>query len=720
MILDQQRKIFHESWYRLAESKITLRASVRVHRQVYRGVLWYVLYEPFTNQYYRLPQGAYEFISKLSSRKTVGEVWNDLLNSGMENVPSQGEVIEMLSQLYQSNMLLYEGVDDGMMLFDRNKKKVQKKVKATLLNIFFLKVPVFDPEFLLRRLKWLINILLSVPFALVWLAAIIVATKYGIENFDTLKDQTHGFLSPSNIGWVYACTVAVKLLHEFGHSAVVKKYGGEVHTVGVMFMLLAPLPYMDASASWSFRKKWHRVFVGAGGMLFEFFIAAVALILWANLGGGTLKAIAYNVFIICSVSTVLFNINPLMRFDGYYILTDVLDMPNLQQRSVSHLKYLLERYVFRKYDAENVAESWNERFVYTFYGIASAIYRFFLFAGLVIAISEHYLILSFIMGTLLCLTMLVIPFGKFLKYIFAGPALAQVRGRAVFTTLFVLASLVGVLFYLPVPDTFTAPGVIEATRYENGIVGESGMVTDVKHISNDYLHVGDTLMVLKNPELDYKIEEKQGEISEANQMYYRALEHAPENMLPIKIRLNVLNQGLNDLLERQKRLTLVAGMDGVLSAGDIENYVGKYIKKGDSVGLLLDTNSFDFVAVVSQEDVSRLFSGVTHKTSIRLNGDAFTELSTDSIQVIPTAQDKLPSNALGWHGGGDIETKTNGYSEQTAEPVYLVRTKLLDKDGRVLKMHGRSGKIRFDLGTKPLALQGIRKVRQALQKYYRL
>ena len=720
MILDQQRKIFHESWYRLAESKITLRASVRVHRQVYRGVLWYVLYEPFTNQYYRLPQGAYEFISKLSSRKTVGEVWNDLLNSGMENVPSQGEVIEMLSQLYQSNMLLYEGVDDGMMLFDRNKKKVQKKVKATLLNIFFLKVPVFDPEFLLRRLKWLINILLSVPFALVWLAAIIVAAKYGIENFDTLKDQTHGFLSPSNIGWVYVCTVIVKLLHEFGHSAVVKKYGGEVHTVGVMFMLLAPLPYMDASASWSFRKKWHRVFVGAGGMLFEFFIAAVALILWANLGGGILKALAYNVFIICSISTVLFNINPLMRFDGYYILTDLLDMPNLQQRSVSHLKYLLERYVFRKYDAENVAESWNERFVYTFYGIASAIYRFFLFAGLVIAISEHYLILSFIMGTLLCLTMLVIPFGKFLKYIFAGPALAQVRGRAVFTTLFVLASLVGVLFYLPVPDTFTAPGVIEATRYENGIVGESGMVTDVKHISNDYLHVGDTLMVLKNPELDYKIEEKQGEISEANQMYYRALENAPENMLPIKIRLNVLNQGLNDLLERQKRLTLVAGMDGVLSAGDIENYVGKYIKKGDSVGLLLDTNSFDFVAVVSQEDVSRLFSGVTHKTSIRLNGDAFTELSTDSIQVIPTAQDKLPSNALGWHGGGDIETKTNGYSEQTAEPVYLVRTKLLDKDGRVLKMHGRSGKIRFDLGTKPLALQGIRKVRQALQKYYRL
>jgi len=720
MILDRQRKIFHESWYRLAESRIALRASVRIHRQVYRGVLWYVLYEPFTNQYYRLPQGAYEFISKLCTRKTVGEIWNDMLNGGVEDIPSQGEVIEMLTQLYQANMLLYEGVDDGAMLFERDKKKTQKKVKATLLNIFFLKIPVFDPEFLLRKLSWLIRILLSKPFALVWLATIIVAAKYGVENFDTLKDNAHGFLSPSNIGWVYVCTVLVKAVHEFGHSAVVKKYGGEVHTVGIMFMLLAPLPYMDATASWSFRKKWQRVFVGSAGMLFEFFIAAVALIAWANLGGGILKALAYNVFIICSVSTVLFNVNPLMRFDGYYILTDLLDMPNLQQHSVGHLKYLLERYVFRKRDAESVADTWSERFIYTFYGFASAIYRFFLFAGLVISISQHYLILSFLMGTLLCLTMLVIPFGKFVKYVFAGPGLAQVRGRAVFSTLLFVVALVGLLFYMPVPDTFTAPGVIEARHFENTTVGEGGVVVSVNHKDNDYVKAGDTIMVLENPELLYEIEEKRGEIREATQMYYIALEKNPENMLPLKIRLNVLTQGLNDLLERQKNLTMVAGMGGVLNVENFETNMGRFIEKGDSVGMLLDTSAFDFVAVVSQEDVSRLFSGKPRNVSIRLNGDAFTELQTANVQVIPTAQDKLPSSALGWHGGGDIETKSNGYVEQTAEPVYLVRSELHDEKNPVLKMHGRSGKIRFDLGSSPLAMQGIRKARQALQKYYRL
>ena len=110
---------------------------------MYRGILWYVLYEPFTNQYFRLPQGAYSFVSRLSSKRTVGEIWNAMLESGEGDIPGQGEVIEMLAQLYQANMLLYDGVEDGTKLFERDKKRSRKKVKSTLLNIFFLRIPVF-------------------------------------------------------------------------------------------------------------------------------------------------------------------------------------------------------------------------------------------------------------------------------------------------------------------------------------------------------------------------------------------------------------------------------------------------------------------------------------------------------------------------------------------------------------------------------------------------
>ena len=722
MVLDQQRKIFHESWYRLSESKIALRASVRIHRQVYRGVVWYVLYEPFTNKFYRLPQGAYEFVSRLSVNKTVGEVWNGMLNSATGEIPGQGEVIEMLAQLYQSNMLMYDGIEDGAKLFERNKKQNRKKVKASLLNIFFLKVPLVDPDALLNKLRWLIACLISKPFALVWLLTVIVAAKYGVENFDALKDSAQGFLSPSNIGWVYVCTVFVKLLHEFGHASVVKRYGGEVHTLGVMFMLLVPLPYVDATASWSFRKKSRRILVGAAGMLTEFLIASIALILWANLGGGILKNLAYNVIIMASVSTVLFNINPLMRFDGYYMLTDLLDMPNLQQRSVQHLKYLLERYIFFKRDAEPVAETWSERFVYFLYGICSSVYRIFLFTGFIVAISQHYLLLSFFMGILLCLTMVIMPVGRFLKYIFASPGLALVRSRAVILTLLFFGGVFAFLFNVPVPDTFKAPGVMEARTYENAIVGESGLVDRIYHYADGLVHKGDTLMLLQNRELEFQLEEKRAQLREATQSYYQALENAPENMLPIEKRIGALKQELEKLEEDRSKLAVIAPVGGIWDLKDLDDYKDRFVRQGDSIGLLLDTSSFDFLAVVSQEEVSRLFAGKPRSVSVRLNGDAFTEIPVENVMAIPAASDHLPSAALGWLAGGEIETRVNNAQngEQTVEPVYIVRAQLNDSLLASFKRHGRTGKIRFDLGETPLAMQGIRKVRQALQKYYRM
>ena len=722
MVLDQQRKIFHESWYRLSESKIALRASVRIHRQVYRGVVWYVLYEPFTNKFYRLPQGAYEFVSRLSVNKTVGEVWNGMLNSATGEIPGQGEVIEMLAQLYQSNMLMYDGIEDGAKLFERNKKQSRKKVKASLLNIFFLKVPLVDPDSFLNKLRWLIACLISKPFALVWLLTVIVAAKYGVENFDALKDSAQGFLSPSNIGWVYVCTVFVKLLHEFGHASVVKRYGGEVHTLGVMFMLLVPLPYVDATASWSFRKKSRRILVGAAGMLTEFLIASIALILWANLGGGILKNLAYNVIIMASVSTVLFNINPLMRFDGYYMLTDLLDMPNLQQRSVQHLKYLLERYIFFKRDAEPVAETWSERFVYFLYGICSSVYRIFLFTGFIVAISQHYLLLSFFMGILLCLTMVIMPVGRFLKYIFASPGLALVRSRAVILTVLFFGGVFAFLFNVPVPDTFKAPGVMEARTYENAIVGESGLVDRIYHYADGLVHKGDTLMLLQNRELEFQLEEKRAQLREATQSYYQALESAPENMLPIEKRIGALKQELEKLEEDRSKLAVIAPVGGIWDLKDLDDYKDRFVRQGDSIGLLLDTSAFDFLAVVSQEEVSRLFAGKPRSVSVRLNGDAFTEIPVENVMAIPAASDHLPSAALGWLAGGEIETRVNNAQngEQTVEPVYIVRAQLNDSLLASFKRHGRTGKIRFDLGETPLAMQGIRKVRQALQKYYRM
>ncbi len=718
MVVDQSRKIFHESWYRIAKEKVALRSTVRIHRQFYRGVLWYVLYEPFTNQHFRFRENTYRFISRLSPNKTVEDIWIDLLKEFPDDAPGQGEIIELLSSLYQSNMLHYGGTGDGSRLFERDSKKKKKKLRSTLLNIFFLRIPLVDPDPLLKRLKPLIRMVISKPMLLLWLVTVFFGIKIGIENFDILKDQAQGFLAPSNLIWIYVCTVFIKIIHEFGHSFAVRRFGGEVHTLGVMFMLLAPLPYMDATAAWSFREKRKRVLVGCGGILFELFVAALALIVWSNVGGGVIKPIAYNVFFIASISTLLFNANPLMRFDGYYILSDILDTPNLQQHSKLHLKYLLEKFAFRKTNPKPVANTLSEGFLYGFYGIASSIYRIILFTGIVIAISQHFLILSVIMGISLALSMVVIPFFHFLRYIFVSPDLLRVRNRAVSLTLIFSGILGVILFLIPVPDTFTAPGILEAQKYETIINKTTGQMKTVPAETETLVQSGESLFILENPLLENEIEEKKAALTENQLQFRRALNISPENMYPISKRTDVLKQESGKLLDDKNNLSLKSPFSGIWVSKDISNFTGKWIQKGDSMGILIDTSAFQFTAVVSQEEVSRLFASSFRKISIRLNGNAFTEIPVQNLRVIPIARSDLPSEALGWYGGGEIEVQSNS-NVQTTEPFYLVHASL-EKNASVLYLQGRSGKIRFMLGHQPLARQGFRKLRQAMQKYYRI
>ncbi|MFA6623718.1 MAG: HlyD family efflux transporter periplasmic adaptor subunit [Fibrobacteraceae bacterium] len=721
MVVDKGRKIFHESWYRIAKERIALRASVRMHRQFYNGILWYVLYEPFTNQYFRLQGPAYQFVARLDLQRTVGDVWNALLEKDPDNAPGQGEVIEILSQLYQANMLQYNMADDGSQLLERKSKKTRKKVGSTLLNIFFLRIPLWDPDSFLKRISAIVNAVISKPAAIVWLLTVGYALKLAIENFDILQDQMQGALAPSNLFLLYVSGVFVKAVHEFGHAAAVRKFGGEVHTFGIMFMLLAPLPYVDATASWSFRDKKARVFVSAAGMLLEFFIAGIAMIVWANVGGGPMKSVAYNVLFIASVSTLLFNINPLMRFDGYYIVTDLLDMPNLGQHATTHLKYLLERYAFKKKDSVPVATNAKEKFIYTIYGFASSVYRILLFTGIVISISKQYLILAAIMAISLVISMILLPAGKFIRYVFTGAELVQVRTRAVGGTLLFLGAAAVALLYIPVPDTFTAPGILESTRYENTINKTRGQVTEIRAKPGDFVNAGDTLMLLRNEELDNEIEETRAAYDESGCLYVRALTEAPADMLPLQKRMDVYGQEIGQKEKEKEGLAVRASVSGVWYSTDAQNFAGKWIPQGDSLGQVIDTNEFQFVAVISQEEASRIFASKANSASVRLHGRAFTDLAVKSIRAIPAAQTELPSEALGWQGGGDIEiNRAAGDPKEASEPFYRVEAKFAHKVNGVRFSQGRSGKIHFQLGSTPLAYQGIRKIRQALQKYYRI
>ena len=367
-------RTFSESWHRVANLKVSLIPTVSMRKQLFRGETWYVLYNPFNNQFFRLRPEAHYFVSRLHPQRTVEEVWTECLDRYPDAAPGQEDVVQLLTQLYQANLLYFEMPADSQKLFERYSKRRQREIRSKLISIMFIRIPLIDPQRFLNWIKPLTKYLVNPIGALLWLLVVFSAGKIVIDHFDVVFEQAQGILAPDNLALLYIGLILVKTLHEFGHAIVCSRYGGEVHTMGVMLLIFTPLPYMDATSSWSFRSRWRRALVGAAGMIIELFIAALAVFLWARTGPGTLHSLAYNMMFIASVSTLLFNANPLLRFDGYYILSDLMDIPNLSTNSMKHLRHLTERYLFGYKESVSPSQTRKEAVWLTVFGILSGIY----------------------------------------------------------------------------------------------------------------------------------------------------------------------------------------------------------------------------------------------------------------------------------------------------------------------------------------------------------
>ncbi|HEX3019023.1 MAG TPA: hypothetical protein VHP36_01915 [Chitinispirillaceae bacterium] len=718
--MKKNAKIFHESWYQIANQRLFLRASVRVKRQIFRGIHWYVLHDPFTNQFYRLRPESYELIARLNKNTTVEEVWNFLLEHSPDKAPGQGEIIELLAQLYHANLLHCDLAPDSAKLFDRYKKRRTALIKSSILNIMFARIPLYDPDNLLKFLRPLIRIVIGPVGLLLWLIVISIGLKTVIDNFSALKVQTDAILAPSNLFLLYAATALIKIIHEFGHAFVVRRFGGEVHTLGVMFLILTPMPYTDATASWAFRNKWHRILVGAAGMIFELFIAAIAAVVWAGTGDGVIHSLAYNMLFSASVTTLLFNINPLLRYDGYYMLADFLGMPNLQQQANQQLTYLLEKFAFGKKDCIPPSSSLKEAIFLSIYAVTSSIYRVVVFSGIMLFISTRFLLVAVIMGIFFAISWAVMPVVKFVNYLAKSPGLTRIRARAIRVSAVAVALIFLMLYYIPFPYSVKAPGVLKAVGYLMTTNFSSGKVVTLCKTSGFRVNKGDTLLILENQELRNQRIQTEAALKEANLEYSKALNQSPADLEPVEKRIVAFTQKLDYFDKQITGLTVVAEIEGIWTSPDADDFIGRWMPRGSFLGTIINPDNFYFASVIPQKEISELFSQKTISTKVRLRGQSEQQIAVKDFTVIPMEQSILPSPALGFMGGGDIEVMSADSSGvKTTEPFYEVRS-LVENSPSSLLIHGRSGKIRFFLGYKSLLWQGWRSIRQLIQKHYQI
>ena len=725
-----ERPTFHEAWYRVADLRPRLSSGVQVYRQHFRGQMWYVLENPSNNQYSRISDEAYRFIGMLDGRRTVSQVWRICNEQLADRAPTQGEVIQLLGQLYSVNLLHAELPPDSESLFNRYRKRVRRQVQGQLMNLLFIRIPLLDPDHFLERWVSIFGRFFSWLGLILWSMLVATGLYFVVGHIGELVHQSSDVLAPDNLILLYLSFVLIKIFHEFSHAFACKKFGqlnqsgGQVHTMGVMFLVFFPLPYVDASSAWAFRNRWHRAIVGMSGVMAELSAAAVAAIIWSSTSTGTLHIIAYNVIFVASVSTLLFNGNPLLRFDAYYVLSDLLEIPNLGQRSRNYLYYLVKRYCWGLRRAQNPAYTYGERVWFVFYGIASVAFRIFICIRILLFLNDRLPEELFILVPLFAFSAIVawvfVPVGKFLQFLATGAELTRQRARAVgltFGTFCLIAVCIGLI---RVPDYWRVEGVVEPVRLAIVHAESDGFVVDFLPSESKVSSGGSALIRAVNPELEA---ERKSSVAERSSLEVQRRIAEMQEIAAAQIldeQLGALNEKIARLEYELASLELDSPFSGTWVAPDIEHSMGTYLPRGQSIGFVASLDDVIVRATAVQEVAAMLVEQAAKGVEIRVKGRPKLKLTGEIEKISPAGQELLPSEALGYAVGGSIPTLSqDSRGTRAAEKFFEVRIRP-SADSSVRLLTGQRVVVRIRMFPKPLAVQWWRSARQLFQRRFHI
>ena len=290
------------SWYRVAGLRPKLREHAVIHRHRYRGDVWYVVHDHATARLHRLSPAGYVVVGAMDGKRTVENLWHEAMTRLGQEAPSQDEIIYLLAQLHAADLLQAEISPDFAELLERATRTERSRWLKNVLNPLSPRIQLWHPDTFLEKTLPFVKWFFGWRGAVLWLLVVLPALVLAAQHWQELGDNaTQRILAADNLLLIGLSYPILKALHELGHGYAVKAFGGTTHEFGIMFIVFAPMPYVDASAASEFRSKWQRVIVGASGMLVEVFVAALALYVWLAVEQGLVRALAFNAMLIAGV-----------------------------------------------------------------------------------------------------------------------------------------------------------------------------------------------------------------------------------------------------------------------------------------------------------------------------------------------------------------------------------------------------------------------------------
>ena len=642
-------------WYRVAALKPRLSGHVRLHRHVYRGRVWYALEDRVAGGHHRVNPAAWRVLRRFDGRRTLQSVWDEVLAELRDDAPTQDEIVNLLGRLNAADLMRFDVTPDVAELLERRQRRDRRQTLGRLLNPMSLRFPLWNPDAFLTHLARWLRPLPAWFVAAAWLALVGTALALLPPHWNELTRNFGERLMAADNLWLLAVAFPLlKAAHELAHGWAVKRHGGDVYEMGLMLLVFYPVPYVDASAANAFADKRARMGVGAAGMLAEIALAAIAFFCWLALEPGLARSIAYNVIVVGSVSTVLFNANPLLRYDGYFIFADWVEIPNLGQRATAHWQYLATRHLLGVASAEAPPATPHERRWFLAYAPLATAYRLSVTFGIAWFVAQHYFVAGLLLAAWALAGGVVWPVLKAAKAIATQPQYTSRALRVGAGLAATAAAVAAVLFVVPLPYHTQAEGVVWLPEQALLRAGADGFVSRVAVPAGTRVAAGDAVVETVEPGLQAKLGEQRARVAEAEARLDAAWAR-PAEAGRLGEELQRERAARDRLADQSARLTMRPAAAGVLMLDRAADLPGRFLRQGEVVGHVIGAFTPYAKVVVAQDQGDRVRSQ-TRGVEVKLPQALAATLDGRLIRAVPKASQELPSAALGHGGGGSIVT----------------------------------------------------------------
>ena len=701
-----------------------VRPDLVVRQTRYHGTPYWVIKDPVGLNYFRFQEEEFSILQWLDGHTSLDEIKRRFEKLFAPQKIGLDELGRLIGTLHRSGMVIADLPGQGPQLLKRRNENHWRQQLGKFTNILAIRFKGIDPErilnWLLPHVRWFFTPWAAACCILFGLSAVLlVAVQFDV--FRSKLPTFHQFFAAENWIWLMVAMGVTKIIHEFGHGLSCKHFGGECHEMGVMFLVFTPCLYCNVSDSWMLPSKWQRAFIGAAGMYVELVIASFATYIWWFSEPGMLNQLALSTMFVCSVSTVLFNANPLMRYDGYYILSDLTEIPNLRQKASTILSRKLGAWCLGLKEPDDPFLPERNQAFFAIYSVASAVYLWvitFSILYFMYKVFEPYRlqILGQILVSLSLVTLVGMPLYKMAKFFHTPGRVDQVKKPRLYATLGVIALVAAAILFIPLPYRIICPLEIKAHNAESVYVVVPGDLEQVNVQPGDRVTAGTKLAQLVNQDLDLEIadltakrdyQQQQLWVLKSQQFIERS--SADVEIGKVKEALDTLNKQLALKESDRARLTLVAHTGGTVIAAPsemprphqeykLDTWTGSTMDP-KNIGATLpasrlfcqvgDPNFMDAALVIDQGEMDFVRPGQIVDLKLdALPGDTFeSEIKELSYEKLIYASKQLSNKHK-----GEVETATDETGmEKPISTLYQAEARLANAEGVIRPgMRGRA------------------------------